>query len=152
MIDRPLVCVIDASVAIKLFVVEPLSDRADQLFDYLAADPPAHFYVPDLFFAECANILWKHARRFGYPADNARQDVADLRALALRTISTADLIADALTIALAFDITAYDACYVALAAQLGAPLVTADEALVRKLASTGYGVQWLGDFAIQPLF
>jgi predicted nucleic acid-binding protein len=149
MSDRPLVCVIDASVAIKLFVNEPLSDRADRLFDHLAADPPAHFYVPDLFFVECANILWKHVRRFGYPAASARQDIADLRALALRTVSTADLIDDALTIALAFGISAYDASYVALALQLDAPLITADEALARKLEGAEYGVRWLGDSLFQ---
>jgi len=149
--SEPLVCVVDASVAIKLFVAEPLSDRADALFDHLAANPPGQFYVPDLLFAECANILWKHVRRFGYPSESARQDVADLSALALRTVSTADVIAEVLTIALAHDITAYDACYVALAQQLRIPLVTADEALVRKLAGTTHDVQWLGTFAIPPL-
>jgi predicted nucleic acid-binding protein len=148
--SKPLVCVVDASVAIKLFVAEPLSDRADALFEHLAANPPGQFYVPDLFFAECANILWKHVRRFGYPSESALQDVADLRALALRSVSTADLIAEALTIALAHDVTAYDACYVALAQQLGVPVVTADEALVRKLAGTVHDLQWLGSFAIPP--
>ena len=73
--------VIDASVGIKLFVVEDLSEVADQLFDQLTAKPPAQFYVPDLFFIECTNILWKYVRRFDYPAENARQDVIDLRAL-----------------------------------------------------------------------
>src|SRR5262245_12135068 len=95
-----LACVVDASVAIKLFVVEALSERADVLFAQLAADPPASLYVPDLFFVECANILWKHVRRFGYPADQAYQDIADLRALALYTTSTADLIATVLETAL----------------------------------------------------
>jgi predicted nucleic acid-binding protein len=121
------------------------------LFDQLAAEPPAQFYVPNLFFVECANILWKHVRRFGYPAENARQDVSDLCGLALQAVSTADLIAEALSIGLARDITAYDACYVALAHLVGARLITADEALVRKLAGTAYDVRWLGDFSIPPL-
>jgi hypothetical protein len=33
-------CVGDASVGIKLFLAEELSDRADALFARLAADPP----------------------------------------------------------------------------------------------------------------
>ncbi|HJZ45976.1 MAG TPA: type II toxin-antitoxin system VapC family toxin [Roseiflexaceae bacterium] len=147
MSEPALECVIDASVAIKLFVIEPLSDRADILFDGLAKDPPARFYVPDLLFVECANILWKHIRRFGYPAENAREDVADLRTLALHSVSTADLIGDALPIALANEISAYDACYVALAHRLSVPFITADEALVRKLDGTGYDIRSLGGFA-----
>lgn len=67
-----------ASVGIKLFLVEPLSDRADALFNHLAQAPPARFYVPDLFFIECTNILWEYTRRFGYPQEAAQRDIADL--------------------------------------------------------------------------
>ncbi len=133
-------CVVDASVGIKLFVDEPFSDVADRLFEELASNPLARFYVPDLFFVECANILWKYARRYGYPPDNARQDVADLRALALRTVSTADLIAPALELAMTYDITPYDAVYAALARQLSLPLITADERLARKLGQSDVSV------------
>jgi hypothetical protein len=38
----------------------------------LAAGPPARFFVPDLFYVECANSLWKYVRRHGYPAETAR--------------------------------------------------------------------------------
>ena len=130
------VCVVDASVGIKLFVEEEGSDAADRLFGELANNPLARFYVPDLFFVECANILWKYVRRFDYPPENARQDVADLRALALRSVSTADLIVPALELAVAHDITTYDASYAALARQLSLPLITADERLGRKLNRT----------------
>jgi predicted nucleic acid-binding protein len=138
-------CVVDASVGIKLFLAEELSEAADRLFSRLTADPPAHFYVPDLFYVECANILWKYARRFGYPADNARQDVRDLQALALNTVSTADLLQSTLELALVYDITAYDASYAALAQQLDLPLITADEALKRKLGGSGLTVQTLAE-------
>ena len=56
-----------------------------------------------------------------------------------------------MTIAIAHGITAYDACTIALAQQLGLPCVTADEKLARLLASTSYNVRWLGDFDIPPL-
>lgn len=126
-------CVVDASVGIKLFLVEEGSEQAVQLFRQLADDPAARFYVPDLFFVECANILWKYVHRFDYPVENARQDAADLGALALRTVSTADLITQALDLALTCGITAYDASYAALAQKTGLPLITADKALARKL-------------------
>jgi predicted nucleic acid-binding protein len=129
-------CVVDASVAIKLFVLEESTGQADTLLEQLASDPPARFYVPDLLFIECSNILWKYVRNYGYLAENARQDVADLQALALRSVSTADLLVPALELALAQDITTYDACYAALASQLHLPLITKHLALECKLLGT----------------
>ena len=136
-------CVVDASVGIKLFLVEDLSDKAHRLLNGLTSDPPARFYVPDLFYTECANILWKYVRRFGYPSENARQDVVDLQALALRTVSTADVLEPALDLALTYEITVYDASYAALAQQLDMPLITADLALTRKLEQSSVDVQAL---------
>ncbi len=141
-------CVVDASVGIKIFVEEPFSDAADRLFDELANNPLARFYVPDLFFVECANILWKYVRRFQYPPENARQDVDDLRALALLTVSTADLIGPALDLAMTYDITTYDASYAALARQLSLPLITADDRLVRKLTGSGVSTILLRDISV----
>ena len=139
--------VVDASVAIKLFINEPLSDQAEALFSILEASP-AGLYVPDLFFIECTNILWKHIKRFGYPEDKAHEDLAALKDLALHRFATTDLMEDALGIAVAHGITAYDGCYVALGRQLKIPVVSADEKLVRKMADSVHVVEWLGDFTL----
>ena len=147
----PVACVVDASVGIKLFLAEDLSDRADALFAHLAADPPGQFSVPDLFYIECANILWKHTRRSAYPTEKARKALTDLGGLALKRFPTADLAAQALDLAVQKAITAYDACYVALALRLSVPFVTADEKLARTLSGTKYQVHWLGDFPIPPV-
>lgn len=128
--------VVDASVGIKLFVAEDLSETADRFFAQLAVDPPVQFYVPDLFYVECANILWKYVWRFNYPAEDARQNITDLRNLALTVVSTADIIGPALELALKYEITVYDASYAALAEQISVPLVTADMTLVRKLKNS----------------
>ena len=146
-----LACVVDASVGIKLFINEFLSDKADTLFAHLTVDPPALLAVPDLFYIECANILWKHVRRFGYSATAAQKDLADLGRLSLHAVSTSSLMVEALAIAVELGITAYDGCYIALARQLGLPCVTADEKLARSVRSTPYSVLWLGDFDIPPL-
>jgi predicted nucleic acid-binding protein len=138
--------VVDASVGIKLLIEEPGSLEADRLFAVLAASPPARFYVPDLFFIECANILWKYVRRFGYPAENARSDIADLLVLDLSAISTTALLPMALEQAIEYDITVYDACYVVLAQELTFPLVTADKKLLRKLADSEVEVKYLMEF------
>lgn len=142
------VCVIDASVGLKLVLAENLSDRADALFARLVTDLPARFHVPDLFYLECSNTLWKHCRRYGYPLGQARDALGDLYALALVSTLTRELMADSFDIATRHGITTYDASYVALAERLVVPLVTADEKLVRMLAKTPYQVRWLGDLPV----
>ena len=137
----PLRCVVDASVGIKLFLVESHSEQAHWLFDGLTADPPAILTVPDLFFIECANILWKYSRRFGRSLEDSQADLADLGRLALRVVSTADLMEAALTLAAQTGLTAYDACYAALARRLNLPLVTTDEPLAKAVS----WAIWLGD-------
>ena len=134
-------CVVDASVGIKLFVDEPLSEQAHQLFAGLVDDPPAQLYAPDLFFIECANILWKYIRRFGRSLAHSQADLADLSNLGLRATSTAELMEEALTLAAQTGLTAYDACYAALARRLELPLVTADDTLFKAI---DWAI-WLGD-------
>lgn len=137
--------VVDASVGIKLFLPESYADRAQALFERLCADTPASLLVPDLFYIECANILWKYVSRFHYPESDARKDIANLRALALQSVATRELVESALLLAVRHRITAYDAVYVALAQAVAAPLVTADERLVRAFAGGPHDVRWLGD-------
>ena len=141
-------CVVDASVGIKLFLIEALSDRAHVLFSRLADLPPARLYVPDLFFIECTNILWKYSWRFGYPPENARQDLADLIGLPLHVVSMAELARDALALATAHGITAYDAAYVALGQRLALPFITTDRSLVQKLAGAGLDLRYLGEITV----
>lgn len=141
----PFDCVVDASLGIKLFLVESLSDEAHALFAHLSDDPPARLYVPELFFIECANILWKYVRRFGYPAVEAVQDIGDLVRLPLQRVPMVALAEAALALAVQYGSTAYDSAYVALSRQLELPLVTADEALARRFEGTGLDVRLLGD-------
>jgi predicted nucleic acid-binding protein len=138
-------CVLDASVGIKLFLIEPLSEQADALFAHVAEDPSTQLYVPDLFFVECTNILWKYVRWHGYPVQNAHEDLTDLLRLPLRAVSTRELVRGAMALAVALEISAYDATYVALSQQLSLPLVTADESLVRRLDGSSLDVRWLGE-------
>lgn len=141
----PFDCVVDASVGIKLFLMEPLSDQAHALFARLTGDPPAHVYVPDLFYIECASILWKYVQRFDYPAARAHQDSHDLVHLPLHSVPLTALAAPALALAAETGCTAYDAAYIVLARELALPLITADTALARRFASTEPDVCMLGE-------
>ena len=139
-------CVVDASVGIKLFVKEEFSEQAHALFAHLTATPPAQLHVPDLFFIECTNILWKYTRRFNYQAEKADRHLVNLENLALQSTPTSDLMRDALDIAVFHNISAYDACYVALGHRLNLPVVTADEKLINQLADSTYRIHRLKDF------
>ncbi len=65
MTASPFRYVVDASVRIKLFVDEEISEQSLALFSHLAADPPAELYVPDLFYIDCSNIPLKYTRHYG---------------------------------------------------------------------------------------
>lgn len=135
--------VVDASVVVKVFIQEELSQEADALLQRLDEQPPSWFYVPPHFIPECTNIFWKYIRRFNYPRDAARRDLASLRALPFQIVDFSPL--PVLELATELDITAYDAGYAALAQNLDVPFVTADERLVRKLKKSSCRVFWLGD-------
>jgi predicted nucleic acid-binding protein len=141
--------ILDASVGIKMRVAEPHSDRAVEILE--SARRGTTLGAPELFFVECANVLWKYVRRLGYSADQARTDLEQLLDLPLAVTPTADLALEALDLALKHDITVYDASYLALALRESATLVTADEKLVRKLAGLGRAVRWLGELSASEL-
>jgi predicted nucleic acid-binding protein len=146
----PLRCVVDTSVCIKYFIADPLTAKVNQLFRHFA-NPQTEIYVPDLFYIECANALWKYVRAGMYTAVEVQADLATLKAFPLRVVSTADLMADAVAIALNYGISAYDASYVALSQQAGATLLTLDGKVVRALATSSYDVCCFNDFEVPPL-
>lgn len=121
----PLKCVVDASVGIKKFIMEPLTPKVDQLFAHLV-DPNTRLYIPDLFYVECTNILWKYIRAGVYDSAEAQANLADLQLLRFTPTSTADLVQSALPLSIAHGISAYDACYLALSQQNDVPLLTQD--------------------------
>ncbi len=137
--------VLDASVAAKWFLPsagEPLTEEALALLRRYAAGE-IELTVPDLFWAELGNILWKAVRTGRLPEKSATQAMADMVQYRLSTVSGRDLAVDALAIALSTGRTVYDATYVALAVREGSTFITADERLVNAIA-THWPVKWLG--------
>jgi predicted nucleic acid-binding protein len=137
--------IIDASVAAKWFLPakqEPLVSEALVLLNGHASGN-VQFVVPDLFWAELGNILWKACRQGRYTRDLAQIAIASLKQQNLPTVSSALLLDLAFKIATAFDRTVYDSLYVALAVESKAQLITADERLANGLAAH-FPVKWLG--------
>jgi|SRR5262249_7430317 len=121
------VLVIDASIAIKWVVEERGTEAA------LSLRRTGRLIAPDLLIAECANVLWKKARRHELTVEQALYAANLLQHAELELLPTRSLLADAAAIAINLDHPAYDCVYIALAAANDCRFVTADEALVRKL-------------------
>jgi predicted nucleic acid-binding protein len=137
--------VIDASVAVKWVLPaksETLTAEALELLQGYVGGR-IRFIVPDLFWPEVGNVLWKATRQRRLPASTSE---ASLRAVAERqfpTIPSLVLLEDAFAIAIAFERTFYDALYVALAVRSRSHLITADEKLANAVAAY-LPVKWLG--------
>jgi predicted nucleic acid-binding protein len=135
--------VVDASVAIKWFVPEPLQDRAQSLL-YTEG---GQLEAPDFLIAEVANIAWKKAMRREITASQANVIPGETRDALAVCHSSLELIDDALSIALQLRHPIYDCIYLAYAERIGGTLVTADLRLCQAIAHThlANAVHWLGD-------
>ena len=117
--------VIDASVAAKWLLPEDGSDQATALLgDALL--------VPDLLFAEVANIFWKKQMRGEMTAATADAAARWLTQAPLQVHPCAGLTADAVSLSIRLQHPAYDCFYLALARRTCCPLVTADRRLVER--------------------
>ena len=133
--------VVDASVVTKWFVGQVHSDIAERV---QASRRP--LLAPQLMISEVTDALRKHVRVRDITLSQASAALQSLPGWFNEIVPMQALAGPALAIARRLEHSAYGCFYLALAEDRSAPLVTADEALVRKLASAGYGVEWLGDF------
>jgi predicted nucleic acid-binding protein len=133
---------VDASVAVKWFIPEALSHEAAAWLD----DDP-EIFVPDLFFAEIPNVLWKKVLRRELSAAEARAAHQRLGELPYRVVSDRAVAVAALELAFTLRRSAYDCLYLAVAAAFDAPLVTADRKLNDAVLATSLArkVRWIGD-------
>lgn len=137
--------VVDASVAAKWCLPERRENFVLQAEELLAAyrNGAEEFVVPDLFWPELTNALWKAVRKKEIDAETAEKGLSLVTDLAIPTISSFHLIPKTLQLAIFHGRTAYDSLYVALALHLKTELITADERLANALAAH-LPVKWLG--------
>jgi|GEM_PF-875598 len=126
-------CVLDCNIAVKIWLNEPESEiMLDWLQRELAlpAEERIQCQVPEFFYAEVANVLWKKATRTKVmPIADVLPSVRDLEQLSLFVPNPVrPLIARSTDLALRYyDLAVYDACYLTLAEFHDCLLVTADE-------------------------
>lgn len=124
--------VLDASVIVKWFLHHQEADRDKALaLRDLHIAGRSKIHIPRLALLEVLNAI-----RFNSKADEEDGAMAleTLQDLHLE-INSGDIniLRKTNAIAWAYKITIYDALYVALAEQIGYPLITADEVMVKKL-------------------
>jgi predicted nucleic acid-binding protein len=116
--------VLDASVAVRVLTT---FDSRDEMLRVRVHEASCH--APHLIDAEVGNVLRREAAQGTIESDNA---LAALRAL---DSLVADRYPHAVLVPVAWELrhnlTFYDGLYVALAARLGSPLLTADARLAR---------------------
>ena len=137
--------VIDASVLIKFYVPEILSDRAQEVMSWVA-DGKLMLLAPDLLYPETGNILWKKQRLHELTPDEVEEIVDAITSLPIKIEHSRQIMPLSVSIALHSGITVYDAMYVAVAGIYETRMITADRRLVGALEKTEFknNVQWLG--------
>ena len=111
--------VVDASVAVKWLAPELESLRATALID-------DELIVPDLLFAELANVLWKKHLRGEMDAAAISASSRLLRQIPLHVHPCSEIMKDALELSIRLQHSAYDCFYLALAIHVDCSMVTAD--------------------------
>ena len=124
--------VIDASVGVKWFIKEGEGDREAAIaIRQRHIIGQTQMIVPELFLLEVPNAI--KAGRRGNEEELAQvlEVLADLGIQIER--HSKEILRKTNSVAWAYNLTWYDAVYVALAESLGYPMVTADDTLVRKM-------------------
>jgi predicted nucleic acid-binding protein len=127
------VIVVDANVAIKWTVAQPLRERARAL---LANSET--LIAPAMFIAEVTATVWQYVKAGQISDEQARAGLG----LTIDQIGLfeddRELAADALSMAIELKHAPYDCFYLVLAMRRAAPLVTVDRRLINRLAGTHY--------------
>ena len=139
--------VIDASVLIKFYVPEILSDRAERLLAKLG-NMDIDLLAPDLIYPEAGNTLWKKQRMKELTRSEVEEITDAILSLPLKIEASKSLLPLAVELATTYGITVYDALYISLTKVYETTLITADRKLAEGLDKTDLrdSVTWLGSY------
>ncbi len=121
--------VIDANIAIKWVINEVYTDISLRLLD----DDRNILLIPDFFFPEITNILWKKVRKGEITLKQAQEMLNELKKVNLQISESYPLMSNALNIAVRIQQAVYDCVYLSLAIKNNCQMVTADNRFVNAL-------------------
>lgn len=138
----PQVLVVDASAALKLVLPEPGSEVVVERLE-AEVDAGTDLVVPELFWVEVANTLWKRTRYRDatqrISVADARMGFAELQVAAFRSEPVRPLSGWALEISLDLGVAVYDSLYLALAERHDARWITTDAVAAARLTGSKWG-------------
>jgi len=138
--------VVDASVVIKWF----LDDEEEVAAARRLRDDFVSFKVqvlaPTLIFCEVGNAFLVAYRLNRLTLRHVRSYLQDFLDIALPTFFSPRITASAFELARKYQLSVYDALYVALARSEGCDFYTGDKKLFRKLSRKLPEVKWVGDY------
>jgi predicted nucleic acid-binding protein len=137
---------VDASVAIKWFVPEPLQANA-----WTLARQPESLVAPEFLLVEVANIAWKKAVRREISRAAAIEIVRKASHGVDKLFPSDVFVRRALEIGLELNHSIYDCMYLAVAELTGNSLVSADTRLLKAVAGSKWKPIVLPLSSIPPL-
>jgi predicted nucleic acid-binding protein len=135
--------VVDASVAIKWFVVENDSAAA------LVVRSEHDIVAPDFLLIECRNALLNKVRRRELKITEAQGVESELDAMGIGIIPSLPFLHAAFTIALDLGEPIYDCIYLAAAIVTDRKLITADEGFAQAVARSPIGEARVGILGVE---
>jgi predicted nucleic acid-binding protein len=134
--------IVDASIGVKWLFEEDYFEQARKLLDDVYVR-----IVPDIFYTEMTNAIWKRARRGDLDLAEGVAALGALMGIPTEQHESRSLLPHALDIACAHDRTMYDSVYLALATREKKTLVTADRRFFNAVSGTSFGktVSWIED-------
>ena len=130
--------VVDASIAVKWFILEVHSEDAARLLR-----SKQDFLAPDLIWAEVGNVLWKKVLRKEISFEQARGILKDFLRFPVQTFGSHALLDAAWGLAAQYGITVYDSLYLAVAISQNCSAVTADRKFYGSLHTKPVGQKFL---------
>lgn len=124
-----MIAVLDASAAIEMILARSAADELSQLVSEAEL-----VLAPDLYIAEVANALWKHASASGN-SSSYQELLDDAVALADDVVDSVSLYREAFALSTKHQHPVYDALYIVVARRNNATILTVDQRLA-SLAST----------------
>ena len=125
--------VIDANVAIKWVIKQPLRERALAILAHSVV-----LVAPAMFVGEVTTAVWQYVRAGQISDEQAREGLLLIMNQVSIFEDDAVLAEEALSIGVELKYAPYDCFYLTSAMRRRVPLVTADRRLVNRLATTPY--------------